>query len=215
MGANHENVVSGYVIRDVYSELFTDIAEYDQNIVDIVNSSKIINEKRIALIDLEGNYVLDYTASAIGFTDSSNPNYINFSVGENIVYSNENRQMTFSNVTTNTLANLYLSNDSGVNSIIYSYQIMSSSEYRDGLDYQVYTNGTMDNKEYVALLIEDESSSNPFVYGETTNENGQTVLLGNHVATLMDGNNSVFYITDLNIYLNDSRVTTYNVAKLD
>lgn len=214
-GANHENVVSGYVIRDIYSELFTDIAEYDQNIVDIVNSSKIINEKRIALIDLEGNYVLDYTASAIGFTDSSNPNYINFSVGENIVYSNENRQMTFSNVTTNTLANLYLSNDSGVNSTIYSYQIMSSSEYRDGLDYQVYTNGTMDNKEYVALLIEDESSSNPFVYGETTTENGQTVLLGNHVATLMDGNNSVFYITDLNIYLNDSRVTTYNVAKLD
>lgn len=215
VGANHENVVSGYSISDIYAELFTDISGYDM-VKDIANSeNSIINQKRIAIIDLNGNHILNYSPTALGFTVSKNPNYINFSAGEGASLPSSSNELTFSTVDTNTLANLYLQNNAGVSNVVYTYQIMSSSEYKDGLDYQLETNGTIGSSEYVTLLVEDTAEGTPLIYGDTTTENGQTVMLGNHIATLMDGNNSVLYITSLEIQIDGSRISNYGIEKFN
>ncbi len=219
VGATHENVVSGYSISDIRTQLFNDISDpaaYDVGDAK-VNKDNIINQKRIALIDLENNSTLSYSAADMGFTTPDNPNYITFTASEGASMPATGNSLNFSTVSTNTLSNLYLANSAGVANVVYAYQIMSSTEYRDRLDYQLDTNGEDDinENEYVSLLIEDKVEGTPLVYGETTTDNGQTVMLGNHIATLSDGNNSAFYITSINITIDDSTVRDYDIYKSD
>ena len=219
VGATHENVVSGYSISDIHTQLFNDISDpaaYDVGDAK-VNKDNIINQKRIALIDLENNSTLSYSAADMGFTTPDNPNYITFTASEGASMPATGNSLNFSTVSTNTLSNLYLANSAGVANVVYAYQIMSSTEYRDRLDYQLDTNGEDDinENEYVSLLIEDKVEGMPLVYGETTTDNGQTVMLGNHIATLSDGNNSAFYITSINITIDDSTVRDYDIYKSD
>lgn len=211
-GATHENVVSGYSISDIRTQLFDDISV---TATDVVNTGdNIVNQKRIALIDLNGNHLLNYSEAAMGFTTQGNPNYITFTASEGASMPATGNSLNFSTVSTNTLSNLYLGNSAGVANVVYTYQIMSSTEYRDRLDYQLDTNGEVGTNEYVSLLIEDKAEGTPLVYGETTTDNGQTVMLGNHIATLSDGNNSVFYITYIDIMI-DGRRVNYGIEKLD
>ncbi len=214
-GATHENIVSGHKIEDVYSEIFKDYSDITVSDVSDVNKSNIINTRKIAILDLKGNLCLTYSPSAVGFNVLGNPNYIEFTAGENMnLVSNDNLiNLTFSTVSTNTLSNLHLSNDAGIQNITYVYQIMSSTEYIDGLDYQVNTHGlTVDeNSEYVALTINDKNESTPLIYGNKENGN----MMGNHIATLFDGNNSVFYISDISIKIDNATTSYSNIVKYD
>lgn len=213
--ATHENVVSGYSITDIYAALFTNSTDEIYDSTDTAKTTNLVNAKRIAIIDLDGNQYLGYTPSAIGFTDSDNPNYVRFTAGENMNLVGS--ALTFSTVSANTLSNLYLSNNAGVGNIIYVYQVMSSSEYRDGFDYQVDTHGSFDKdtKDYVALTINDNDERTPYVYGETSSIDGETMMLGNHVATLFDGNNNAFYITDFTLSMSgtEGNITDYTVER--
>ncbi len=214
-GANHENVINSYIIPNIYNELFNTID--DSNVSDIsdTTNTNILNTRRIALVDLSENQITDYDPYNIGFTNPSSPNYINFTTGDNMNMSATEPTLSFTSVDSNRMTNLYISNSAGLTNITYQYQLMSSSEYKDGLDYQIETNSVIGNNEYVAMTITDTTANSSFVYGDTDTVYGQTVMLGEHIASLFDGNNSVFYITNLAIRVEGVNTSNYQVTKLD
>ncbi len=209
VGADHENVSSSSTIVDIYSHLFVNDDDAGA-IYDVFNSSQSNSQinytRRVYVVGLDGQERADYNPTNMGFMDENNPNYIEFSLGDGISYSGDG--LSFSRVDNNLMTQILMSNETGVMNTSYRFQIMSSTELTNGLDYQVDTVGSYgdpNSTEYVSILINDprQDATDTFRYGYTQGENGAWVATGTNVANIMDGNNKNFYITS--VYVNSSQ----------
>ena len=190
-GADHENVRSNETISDLHSNLFGSITA---NVTDVADTSdmNIINARRIALQIGVDNIITNFNYEAMGFDDQNNPNYI-YMQGSNVSLSSSAGvyNVTFNPVEVNTPVYIDLNNKTGATTR-YTYQVMSSTEYTDGLEINERNTGLInsDSTQYISFVINDPSQNISLNY---TNED---------IATLMDGRNSVFYITGFTAYLN-------------
>lgn len=203
IGADHENVSSSSTIKDIYSHLFVN-NDSNSTINDVYKNSQINYTRRVYVVGCDNQEYAVYDPASMGFTDINNPNYIEFSLGDSISFSGNG--LSFSRVDNNLMTQILMSNETGVTNTSYRFQIMSSTELTNGLDYQVDTVGTYGEQanktEYVSILINDprqDATENPFRYGYTQGENGTWVATGTHIANIMDGNNKNFYITSVSV----------------
>lgn len=187
--ANHENVKKG------------DKIEYTSGTVNL-GTKLLINDR----FDL---YLGEYNKSAnidkMGFTNPSNPNFINFACDEGVAtltkkyYLDDPEQQLLgygiefsSSIEKNTECPVYLSNKTGINGALYRFQIMNSTECVDGLDfsksngyhgtYQDSSTTPVTNVEYVSFVVNDYQITNGY----------KRLVLGK----LLDGLNSGQFTVD-------------------
>lgn len=207
--AGHENVSSLSTIQDIYSHLFVN-NDTATDIFDVYGGTQINYTRRVNIVGLNNQEYAVYNPVSMGFMDESNPNYIEFSLGDGITMAETSldtgtvrHDLTFSRVDNNLMTQILMSNETGVSNTSYRFQIMSSQELTNGLDYQVDTVGTYGEQanttEYVSITIDDprQNAASTFRYGYTQDENSAWTAIGTNIANIMDGNNENFYITSV------------------
>ena len=196
----YENVARNSTIKDLVKNLLVK----ETNIDNDVYSGKFANDRRVYLLDLDldedGNRrvaLKDEMISNIGFNDPDNPNYLSFSAGNysNVVANETDSDLFDLNIlspTNNTLSQLVITNQTGVNTT-YTYQIISADS-TIGIDPTIDSAGYIDATEtttrtdYATLLINDEISAD-----KSTNE--ILLLEETEIGSLRDGRNLDFFIT--------------------
>lgn len=196
----YENVARNSTIKDLVKNLLVK----ETNIDNDVYSGKFANDRRVYLLDLDldkdGNRrvaLTDEMISGIGFNDPDNPNYLSFSAGNysNVVANEADSDLFDLNIlspTNNTLSQLVISNQTGVNTT-YTYQIISADS-TIGIDPTIDSAGYIDATEtttrtdYATLLIKDKTSAD-----NSTNE--ILLLEETEIGSLRDGRNLDFFIT--------------------
>ena len=206
----YENIARNSTIKDLVKNLLVD----KTNIGNDVYSGKFANDRRVYLLDLDldkdGNRRVALTNEMIrniGFNDRDNPNYLSFSAGNysNVVANEADSDLFDLNIlspTNNTLSQLVISNQTGVNTT-YTYQIISADS-TIGIDPTIDSAGYIDATEtttrtdYATLLINDETRAD-----NSTNE--ILLLEETEIGSLRDGRNLDFFITSAGYKFNTSK----------
>jgi len=185
-GAYHENVAS--YIMDGENKKESKIVDLHKEMLGsgrfILLGTTITNGKYNPITDDDDDLTL------MGFADTNNPNYIDFSVGANATISGaENKTITFREVSSITQVILNLNNDAGMAEVYYTFQIMPG-ELADGVNYGS-TNGYYDyDGNYVSFLMNDTDSAKdysnadkealdkdrPFVIGKLLDDNNDWII---------------------------------------
>lgn len=170
----HENITNGKEIDNLHTEILD----------------------RLSLYNLKG-YNITAKIKNIGFDDETNPNYLEFSCSENGTpkYTGDNvTGIQFATVSKNTLCDVGITNKAGIGNLTYTYQIMVSGKYVDGLDYTA-TNGIYvpydSQKEpsyYISFMMNDSDKDQAFeVSGENAYVIGKMLDTYNQTAFIVTG----------------------------
>ncbi len=228
-GADHESIISNkynltaLMFEDIFEE--NDTTNKNLTYLDNNENKNIYNSRRVALVTIDRdengnilstNYVYDYDALKIGFTNINNPNYIKFtSDGAHVTDGIDTESKTIQNITfdeitsgsTNNRVVVHM-NIAGVDNIstIYNYNVLPSDSKLDNVDFVLDT--ASKEKNYIALTIKDENSSND---SWKLDESG----IGVKIASIQDKDNSVLYISDAKINVTGGETdTTLLVTKV-
>jgi len=157
-----ENVIKGTTIN-LHNHLFGKI-----NVI----PSDIANKFRLKLKKLDETYVdSDINFAGIGFADSTNPNFINFTLGANskatLTLNADNTQNIIfdNNVSSNEKCIVYLDNIAGIPTAEYIFQIMADDKV-DGFTFSNEGYPDEDNNYMSFVIRKDEVADAEYSTGK-------------------------------------------------